>query len=1068
MRRINRLEPHGKNLTKMFEKLLEKLKELFQLNQPELDFGIYRIMHAKSSEITQFLEHDLLPQVKDALSAYQSVDRDRIEQELADAVSQAEGLGVDPETSKKVKDLRSLLSESPDGAAVEAEVYEALYRFFRRYYTQGDFLSRRVYKENVYAIPYEGEEVALHWANKDQYYIKSSETLRDYAFRLKPDDTTNPMRVHFRVVGADEEEHNTVKAAEGKQRVFVLAENRPPEEIDGDLHVYFRYEQSDKKQADLNAKAADSFKTSSPKTLGEWRSELLRGAPTKSNEARTLLEKHLEQYTARNTFDYFIHKDLGGFLRRELDFFIKNEVMQLDDIEDATAQRADQYLAKIKAIRVVAGKIITFLAELEDFQKKLWLKRKFVVGADLLVSVRILPDDVLAEVLSNRAQIEEWKTLHHAHTIGANLLTAGWGKKPTIEFLRAYPTLMVDTQHFDEKFKERLNNLLADVDARTSGVLVHSENIQAIRGIARRFTQQIDCVHIDPPYNTATSGFLYPNTYQHSSWLSMMAERLEATKRLLSPDGYLICHIDENEYERLHLLCEQLGLGDAGTMIWDKKNPMLGRKGLATQHEYVLWRTAMDGSVYLRNANQRRILAKAAEIIAKHKGVSEAAQKEFSQWISKAEGLSGGERAYRNLNSDGRVWQSVGMEAPEQRTDPKYFEALLHPKTGKPCPTPKSGWSRKPETIAELLARDEIVFGSDETVQPRLKVFLRDDSRRQVPSVFSDASRGKTDVQHLGLEFPYCHPLSLYVEILGASTDRNDAVVLDYFAGSGTNGHAVIALNRDEGTNRRFVLAEVGQHFDSVLIPRIKKASFCADWKNGKPELPENGTTDLWSPDVVRVIRLEQYEDTLNNLDVKRPEGMDDLFSGGDQSLREEYILRYMLDVETRGSASLLNAAGFVDPRKYTLRVKAPGSDETVETAVDLLETFNWLLGLRVRHIAASENFKASFPEKGKRLVAEIKPNGEGPYWFRQVSGTLPDGREALVVWRVLTGDVAKDEAALLAWFETRGHLNSETLDVVYINGDCNLAAAKPSSSKWTLEPLEARFHELMFEGAAD
>jgi adenine-specific DNA-methyltransferase len=850
--------------------------------------------------------------------------------------------------------------------------------------------------------------------------------------------------------------------------VFLLAENRPPEEIDGDLHVYFRYEQSDKKQSDLNAKAADWFKTSAPKALAEWNSELLRAAPTKSDENRTVLEKHLEQYTARNTFDYFIHKDLGGFLRRELDFFIKNEVMQLDDIEDATAQRAEQYLAKIKAIRVVAGKIITFLAELEDFQKKLWLKKKFVVGADLLVSVRILSDDVLAEVLSNKSQIEEWKTLHHAHTIGANLLTAGWGKKPTIEFLRAYPTLMVDTRHFDEKFKERLNNILTDVDAQTSGVLVYSENIQAIRGIARRFKQQIDCVHIDPPYNTATSGFLYPNTYQHSSWLSMMAERLEATKRVLSPDGYLICHIDENEYERLHLLCEQLGLGDAGTMIWDKKNPMLGRDGLATQHEFALWRTSKKGSVYLRNASQRRIIAKAQEVISKHNGVSDAAQKEFSSWIGKAEGLSGGERAYKLLDEMGQVYRLASLAAGTPSTDERYFRPLVHPITKKPCPVPPTGWSRPPETFAELEQAGRLVFGKDHTTLPQVKLFMNEDSRRQLSTVFEEAGRGKKDMQELGLVFPYCHPLSLYVEILGASTDRNDAVVLDYFAGSGTNGHAVIALNRDEGTNRRFVLAEVGQHFDSVLIPRIKKASFCADWKNGKPQIPENGTTDLWSPDVVRVIRLEQYEDTLNNLDVKRPEGMDDLFSGGGQSLREEYILRYMLDVETRESASLLNAAGFVDPRKYTLRVKAPGLDETVETTVDLVETFNWLLGLCVRHIAASETFKASFTEKGKRLVAEIKLDGEGPYWFRQVSGTLPDSREALVVWRVLTGDVAKDEAALLAWFETRGHLNSETLDVVYINGDCNLAAAKPASSKWTLEPLDARFHELMFEGAAD
>jgi adenine-specific DNA-methyltransferase len=1053
-------------MNEMFEKLLQKLKELFQLNQPELDFGIYRIMHAKSDEITKFLEQDLLPQVKDALSGYQSVDRARVERELDEAINQAKGLGVDPDSVEKVKILRAQLADAPNAEAVEVEVYEALYKFFRRYYTQGDFLSRRVYKKDVYAIPYEGEEVALHWANKDQYYIKSSETLRDYAFRLRPEDASNSMRVHFRVVGADEEEHNTVKTAEGKQRVFILAPNRTPEVVDGELHIYFQYEQSDKKQNDLNAKTADWFKVSASKDLIEWKTELLRLAPIKSNESRTLLEKHLEQYTARNTFDYFIHKDLGGFLRRELDFFIKNEIMHLDDIEDATAERADQYLAKIKAVKNVAVKIITFLAELEDFQKKLWLKKKFVVSTELLVSIRLLPDQVLQEVLQNQSQLKEWKELHHADEIESSLLTPGWGKKPTIEFLRAYPTLMLDTRHFDTAFTERVSDLLQDVDAQTSGVLIHSENIQAIRKIARKYSNSIDCVHIDPPYNTATSGFLYPNTYQHSSWLSMMAERLEATKKVLAQDGYVICHIDENEYERLHLLCEQLGLGDAGTMIWDKKNPMLGRKGLATQHEYVLWRTSLDGSVYLRNANQRRILAKAAEIIAKHKSVTESAQKEFSQWITKAEGLSNGERVYRQLDAAGGVFRGVSMEAPEQRTDQKFFRPFIHPSTGKPCPVPKSGWSRAPETIDELLVQGRIIFGKDDSTLPQLKVFMTDDSRRQAPSVLSDASRGKTDVQHLGLEFPYCHPLSLYVEIVGASTDRDDAVVLDYFAGSGTNGHAVIALNRDEGTNRRFILAEVGHHFDTVLIPRIKKASFCADWKNGKPQLPENGTTDLWSPSVVRVIRLEQYEDTLNNLDLKRPAGVEELFTGDEITLREEYVLKYMLDVETRGSASLLDMSAFSDPRKYTLRVKSRGTDETVETTVDLLETFNWLLGLRVQHVAASETYSTEFSNKDKRTVAKLKSSQTGSYWFRQVTGTLPDGREALIVWRTLSDDAAHDEAVLLAWFESKGHLASESLDVVYINGDCNLGASKPPGARWSVESLEAHFHELMFEGS--
>ena len=175
-------------MSQKFEKLKTLLKELFQLDQPDLDFGLYRIMHAKSAEVSQFLDKDLLPQVKAAFGAYKSADKAEIEKELAKAVEQAQSLGVDPETTQKVKDLRAkLASEAVDLGQLESEVYDHLFSFFRRYYSEGDFLAKRVYKPGVYAIPYEGEEVTLHWANKDQYYIKTSEYLRDYAFRLRPE-----------------------------------------------------------------------------------------------------------------------------------------------------------------------------------------------------------------------------------------------------------------------------------------------------------------------------------------------------------------------------------------------------------------------------------------------------------------------------------------------------------------------------------------------------------------------------------------------------------------------------------------------------------------------------------------------------------------------------------------------------------------------------------------------------------------------------------------------------------------------------------------------------------------
>lgn len=1100
-------------MAQKYNQLKKLLQELFQIDQPDLDFGLYRIMHAKSDEVTQFLDKDLLPQVESAFAHYKTADKGQIEKDLARAIEQAHALGADPEALPKVKELRHRLqNEAVNIGQLENEVYDHLFSFFRRYYSEGDFLSKRVYKPGVYAIPYEGEEVTLHWTNKDQYYIKTSEYLRDYAFRLRPEDEKNPMRVHFRLIDAAEGEHGNVKAAEGKDRVFILAKGATPadfiDEVPGpegpELIIRFEYrpatvedwgtgEPADRlagdgetgrrgdgkppKQKDLIDIARQrilALPSSHSISQSGWVSELTKPHVTTSGEKAdySRLEAHLRRYTARNTFDYFIHKDLGGFLRRELDFYIKNEVMHLDDIENETAPRVEQYLSKIKVIRKIAGKIIDFLAQLEDFQKKLWLKKKFVVGTSLLVSVRVLNDDLLQRVLTNKAQIQEWKELYGTHKIKSDLLTPGWEDEPTISFLRSYPTLVVDTSLFDDEFRTTIEDQMDNLDSRTGGVLIHSENIQAIRVIGRKYSSSIDCVHIDPPYNTATSGFLYPNAYQHSSWISMMAERLEASKNLLTKDGFIICHIDENEYERLHLLCDHLGFGDAGTMIWDKKNPMLGRKGLATQHEYVLWRTSLNSSVYLRNANQRRIIAKAAEVIAKHHGVTESAQKEFSQWISKVEGLSSGERVYKQLDNFGRVFRGVSMEAPEQRTDPKFFVPLIHPQRGKQCPVPRSGWSRTPETINDLLDEGRIIFGKDETTLPQLKVFMTDDSRRQAPSVIPDSNRGKTDVQHLGLEFPYCHPLSLYIELLGASANHKHAIVFDYFAGSGTNGHAVINLNRDEGTNRKFVLAEIGQHFDSVLIPRIKKASFCADWKNGIPQLPQDGTADLWSPEILRVIRLESYEDALNNLETRRTGTQQSLLSSpeaqGSDGLKEQYLLRYMLNVETQGSQSLLNVQAFQDPTAYKLKVKRPGSDESRDVNVDLLETFNWLIGLTVRHIAAPQTFSAAFErdtERRLRLKDRLRQEVDGPYWFRTVTGSTPDGRKALIIWRKLLSDPEQDNLVLDEWFTRQGYSSKDSeFDLIWVNGGNNLENLKTLDDRWKVRLIEEDFHRLMFD----
>ena len=211
-------------MSQKYDKLKTLLKELFQLDQPDLDFGLYRVIHAKSAEVSQFLDEDLLPQVKAAFGQYTTADKAELGKELSKVIADVEAAGMNPDDSPKVKELRTRLArDAVDIGALESEVYDHLFGFFRRYYSEGDFLAKRVYKAGVYAIPYEGEEVTLHWANKDQYYVKTSEYLSDYAFRLRPDDDKKPMRVHFRVTDAAEGEHGNVKAAEGKDRVFILA-----------------------------------------------------------------------------------------------------------------------------------------------------------------------------------------------------------------------------------------------------------------------------------------------------------------------------------------------------------------------------------------------------------------------------------------------------------------------------------------------------------------------------------------------------------------------------------------------------------------------------------------------------------------------------------------------------------------------------------------------------------------------------------------------------------------------------------------------------------------------------
>jgi superfamily II DNA or RNA helicase len=294
----------------------------------------------------------------------------------------------------------------------------------------------------------------------------------------------------------------------------------------------------------------------------------------------------------------------------------------------------------------------------------------------------------------------------------------------------------------------------------------------------------------------------------------------------------------------------------------------------------------------------------------------------------------------------------------------------------------------------------------------------------------------------------------------------------DYFAGSGSTAQSIVEIARVTGTRMRFILVEMADYFDTVLLPRIKKVTFTPEWKDGKPKRLATAEEAERSPRIVKVVRLESYEDTLNNLDPRTSSEQQLLLGAaeaqGADGLKEQYLLRYMLDVETRGSQSLLNVQAFSDPTAYKLKVKRPGSDESREVNVDLLETFNWLIGLTVKHIAAPQTFRAEFDRDGEkrlRIKGRLKQDAGGPYWFRTVTGTLPDGRRALVIWRKLVGEAEEHNLVLDAWFEKQGYSAKDSeFDLIYVNGGNNLENLKTPEDLWKVRLIDEDFQRLMFE----
>ena len=749
----------------------------------------------------------------------------------------------------------------------------------------------------------------------------------------------------------------------------------------------------------------------------EWSAILGAKAPTEADPDRTVLGKHLAIYTSKNSFDYFIHKNLGGFLRRELDNYLKSEVISFDNLEaDTPPSSFARDLAQVRAIKSVGEKIIDFIAQIENFQKRLWLKKKFVLETQYCITLDKIPESLYPEICGNDDQHREWQDLFAIDELeGSDRLTP--------EFLSDNRYLILDTRHFPRSF---VDSLLAELSAagniedHTTGLLVHSENFQALNLLRRRYQGKMKCVYIDPPYNTNASEILYKNDYKHSSWLSLIENRAHLARFFLESKGVFVCAIDDSEMHKLSDLLEISFPNFARNVVVVNHHPGgagLADANLSSTHEYALFMTPAGHKILQGEGRAEGDTVKTS-LMRGGSGDNNA--------------RSGRPNSFYAFLIDPNSSEVMGVEPPPAMGVEYPKEDTLKGYR-RIYPVSESGfegvWRRSYKTVRDSLAAGEIVCQNGKTLY-----LIKDASGNRKPlfsnwteKCFNATVHGtnllKKMIGKTG-SFPYPKSVFTVQRCIDACLSKDsDSMILDYFAGSGTTGHAVIDMNRRDRRNRFFVLVELGHHFDDVLLPRVKKAAYSSQWKEGKP-VDREGTTQLF-----KYIRLESYEDTLDSLSVSRP---DDLLRE-----HEEYQLRYSLSAETQASASLLGE-DFVDPEKYRLSVVRSGARK--EVSVDLAETFNFLLGLEVHRRRRLEGVSA-------------------------IEGIEPGGERSLILWRCLD---RLDASALDAWFVRHRQSFGREIRRIYVNGDHTLNASKTPEDQWEALVIEPIFRRLMFEDSGD
>ncbi|MCD4671928.1 MAG: site-specific DNA-methyltransferase [Anaerolineaceae bacterium] len=634
------------------------------------------------------------------------------------------------------------------------------------------------------------------------------------------------------------------------------------------------------------------------------------------NQAMRVFEKQSE-------VDYFINKNARAFLQEQFELWMYQYLFAGKNVWEA------ERLAQLQTLKEIAFKVIDFISQFEDELVKVWNKPKFVRNSHYIITLdHILPAADLWEKLRAHpgmaAQLEEWQALSMIEKeFKVDLVTDQdhTGAPANIQFQH----LPLDTRHFPDIELEILA-CFEDLDASLDGWLVRSENYQSLNTMLPKFRRRVKTVYIDPPYNADGSEILYVNNYRSSSWITLIENRIDfVSTYLLKGESALVIAVDDFEMVNVvELLKAKFPNQDINIIVVNHHPQGSPKANLSRTHEYAIL-----------------VTPKTTDFVRVPRKKDKSNQRPFMRTGTARNNFRYGRpNSFYAILVDADTGAIKGIENPPKGDDyPKESTdegfVRVYPIDSK---NQERVWRKSYASGAKAIENDLLkgrIGKNGPAIFELVSIERVKATSNWFDSKYNAGTHGTTLLTNLFGEvntFPYPKSLNSVADIVDSITyDDDESIVLDFFAGSGTTAHAVMKLNRADGGHRKYILVEMGEHFEEVILPRVKKVALCSKWRDGKPVFdPDEGGISHF----VKYYELEQYEDVLSRAQYEDA----DLFNNPYDDPYHQYV--FMRDTK------MLDAVG-IDLQQDQVHFYP---DRLYEN-IDLAETLSNLCGKWIKRI---------------------------------------------------------------------------------------------------------------------